>query len=145
MSIIGLPAQQDPPKYTISSFCVFCPKLKPWVTNKDNLESFKELVSLCKDRINYAYWGYEWKYAMSLAVAHYICITDPEFVQSIGADSTAGGVMSSRSVGDISYSYEVDKFMEDNPAYKFWNTTGYGRQLVALSLARGYVGFIITT
>ena len=81
---------------------------------------------------------------MSLAIAHYICITDPDYVQAIDADTAIGGVMSNRSVGGVSYQYDLDKTMNDNQAYKFWQRTGYGNQLLNLSCAKGWIGILVT-
>lgn len=144
MGVYGVPGTSKPPKpFTKTHFGIYCPKLKDWVDDEVNNEAFNEFVSICEGTLPYSYWGNEYNMAMALAVAHYICITDPTFVQSVGADAATGGVMSSRSVDSISYSYETDKTFEDNPAYKFWYQTGYGRQLVAMSLKRGWVGIIV--
>lgn len=144
MSIFGISTPSKPPKkFNREIFGIYCPKLKDWVHDSSNTEAFDEFVTICEGTLPYSYWGNEYNMAMSLAVAHYICITDPMFVQAVGADSATGGVMNSRSVDSISYSYETDKTFEDNPAYKFWYQTGYGRQLVAMSLKRGWVGIIV--
>ena len=142
--IYGLPNQVKPPRYTLKTFCTYIPKLKDWAMDKENSETFKKFVDKCKSQFNYSYWLEDWDYAVSLGVAHYIVLTNPEYAQSIGADAAAGGVMTSRTAGGLSYSYEISKTIMDNPAYAFWNRTGYGVTLVALSLARGYCGMLIS-
>lgn len=141
--IFGLPSPQTNPEFSKDTFITFIPRLKEWVMNPDNDAKYQKFVSICNEKINIGYWGEDWEYAFSLAVAHYICITDIEFAQSIGEDTASGGVMSSRSVGGLNYSYDLDKTMNNNQAYKFWHRSGYGTQLVNLGCNRGWVGVLV--
>ena len=144
MAIYGLPMNSKPKEnFTIDVFKTFIPKLADYVD--DHISSFNTFKGICEKKLMYGFWTDDWLYAMSLAVAHYICITDPQSIQSIDGDSTAGGIMSSRTVDGISYNYDTDKMINNAPAYKFWNTTGYGRTLVNLSLNRGTPGMLITS
>lgn len=143
MSICGLPPTTTNPKFDNVTFSIYCPLLKEWAYNEQNSAAFNKFVEICSSKLSYAYYLEDWEYAMSLAVAHYICITDANYVQAIDADPAVGGVMGSRSIGNITYNYDLDKTFEDNLAYKFWNRTGYGRQLVALSNAKGWLGIIV--
>ncbi len=129
--------------FDAATFSIYCPLLKEWAYDENNAAAFAKFVNICGQKISYNYYLEDWEYAMSLAVAHYICITDPNYVQAIGADPAVGGVMSSRSIGNITYTYETDKTFNDNQAYAFWNRTGYGRQLVALSSAKGWIGILV--
>lgn len=142
--IYGLPNQATPPKYTLKTFCTYIPKLKEWATDPAHKEIFREFVEKMKKQLSYSYFLDDWKYAVSLAVAHYIIITDEDYAQSVSEDSTAGGVMSSRSSGGLSYSYDVGKTHIDNQAYAFWYKTGYGTTLVQLTNARGYMGMLVS-
>lgn len=143
MTIQGLPNPGVNPQFSKETFSIYCPKLKEWVYDQNNSAAYDKFYSICNSKISYSYFLDDWEYALSLAIAHYICITDPDYVQAIGADTAVGGVMNSRSVGGISYSYDLDKTMNDNPAYKFWQRTGYGNQLVALSSSKGWVGILV--
>lgn len=142
--IYGLPNQVESPRYTLKTFCTYIPKLKEWASNKQNTEVFKKFVDKCKAQFNYSYWLEDWEFAVSLGVAHYIVLTNPEFAQSAGADAVAGGVMTARNAGGLSYQYDIGKTMIDNPAYAFWYRTGYGTILVSMSLSRGYLGMLIS-
>ena len=142
--MFGIPECITAPEFTTETFLTFIPKMKGFVDAPENDGMVKKFIDICAKKLNYGYWLEEWEYAMSLAVAHYICITDPRFAQSINADTSSGGVMTNRSIGDINYSYDIDKTLNDHSAYKFWNSTGYGRQLVNLAEARGYLGIIIS-
>ena len=143
MAVQGLPTAGNNPEFSADTFSIYCPKLKEWVKDPNNASAFTKFVDICNSKILYSYYLEDWEYAFSLAVAHYICITDTNYVQAIGADTAVGGVMSSRSVGGINYSYDLDKTMNDNPAYKFWQRTGYGNQLVALTNAKGWLGILV--
>ena len=139
--LVGLPKAQEGPKIDIKTFCQYIPDLQSYVeANKKTFDIHNE--KLCK-KLNYTYWGDEWEFALSLAIAHYLVLTNPNLPQGLNKDSAAGGVMSSRSVDKISYQYDVDKYMSDHNAAHFWNLTGYGRTLFTLSEARGYIGMFI--
>lgn len=141
--ICGFPTPGKNPEYSKETFATYIPKLKEWVYDSAHDEQFNKFVSICGEKINIGYWQEDWEYAMSLAVAHYICITDIDYVQAIDADPSNGAVMSGRGIGGINYSYDLSRTMNDNQAYKFWQRTGYGTQLVALSCNRGWVGVIV--
>lgn len=141
--IFGLPQLKSNPKFDKRTFCIYAPKLKDWVYEQANTNNYNKFLEICNKKINIGVFGVDWEMAMSFAIAHYICITDPTYAQAVGADSASGGVMSSRTVGGISYSYEIDKTIASNPAYNFWLRTGYGTQLVNLALTRGWTGVLV--
>lgn len=146
MAIYGIPPSSEPPRFQLSDFIIWVPELKEWASNKNNSKAFKKFIDIAKNRLNYGYWGYEWENAVSLCIAHYICLTAAEFKQNTTASSASGAPITSRSVSGISYGLDVDKTMvDDDASSKFWNQTGYGRQLLALSRARGYVPIIVVT
>lgn len=138
----GIPTPITPPEYSVNTFKLYIPKLKWWVEDSENTDLYNLAVNKMKQRLNYSYWLEDWEEAMSLAVAHFIITTDPRFAQSTDSDTTAGGVMKSRSVANVSYDYDIEYFVPKNTGYEMWVTTGYGRRLVALSLQRGYVGVV---
>lgn len=140
MSLFGIPTPTTPPEYKVEDFKLYIPKLAWYPGDRENKPLFNKAVEKMKNRLNYSYWLEDWDEAMSLAVAHFIIITDPRFAQSTDGDATAGGVMGSRTVGGVSYSYDLDFYLEKNVGYDYWNITGYGRRLVSLSNARGRIG-----
>lgn len=142
--IIGLSQiDTNAPGLTPETFKTFIPALADYIETGSNMEAFKLYRDICKNSLQYAYWSDMYLYAMSLAVAHYLTISNPDSAHRVSADATAGGVMSNRSVGNINYTYDTNKTMKENNAYMFWNRTGYGQTLVALSLSRGFVPFIV--
>lgn len=136
----GIPDPRTPPEFDINKFKLYIPKLKWWVEDSENTDLYNLAVDKMKQRLNYSYWMEEWEEAMSLAVAHFIIITDPRFAQSTDSDATAGGVMKSRSVANVSYDYDIEYYLEKNVGYGYFNTTGYGRRLIALANSRGWIG-----
>lgn len=141
MSMFGIPAPTTPPEFKLDDFKLFIPKLA-WYPEKDEttMKLYNKAVEKMRLKLNYSYWQEEWDEAMSLAVAHFIVTTDPRFTQSTDSDSTAGGVMKSRSVAGVSYDYDIDYYMDKNHGYGYWNRSGYGVRLVELSKQRGWIG-----
>lgn len=136
----GIPDPTTPPEFSKDTFKLYIPKLRWYVEDDANQKLYELAVNKMKMRLNYSYWLEDWEEAMSLAVAHFILITDPRFAQSTDGDATAGGVMKSRSVAGVSYDYDIEYYVPKNTGYEYWNTTGYGRRLSALSLQRGFIG-----
>lgn len=141
--LIGIPTAKEGKHITQEIFGKYIPKLATYVN--EHKETFELYENICRNQLNYTIWEDIWDYALSLATAHYICISDPQSLQSIDSSTAAGGVMSSRSIDKVSYQYETSKTMSEHDAYLFWNQTGYGRALYALSLTRGYIGMFIGT
>ena len=141
--MVGIPDPIEPPVVSIDTVTTYIPRLRDYLKDRQHKKIYALAEKQMKQKLNYGYWLDEYEHAFSLAVAHFICITDPVFAQAASNDSTAGGVQSSRNIGGISYQYDTGKTMSDNPAYHYWNQTGYGRQLVALANSRGYLGMII--
>lgn len=141
--LIGLPNAETGEPIDIKVFQTYIPNLKNYVeANKKVFDLFNEK---CRKQLNYGYWKEDWEFAMSLAIAHYLVLTNPDLPQSLDKDAAAGGVMSSRGVDKINYTYDVDKYMSSHNAAHFWNLTGYGRTLFTLSESRGYIGMFIGT
>jgi hypothetical protein len=142
-TVYGLPTIGKNPEFDKATFSIFVPKLKDWIYEPANEQAYQKFLDICNNKINKSVFGDDWEMAMSYAIAHYICITDPMYVQAVDGDTAVGGIMSSRSVNGLSYSYDLDKTITTNPAYNFWLRTGYGTQLVNLILAHGWVGVLV--
>lgn len=143
----GLPAPSEPPKFSEEDFKIYIPKLA-WVCKEKSLRPlFDKAINKMQQRLNATIWQDDYDEAISLAVAHFLVQTLPEYAQSTDADSVVGGVMTNRSVGAVTYNYDIDYTMpmgaKDGWA-GYWLGTGYGRRLVNLAMARGFVGLIVT-
>jgi len=143
----GLPQPMDPPRFSKKDFEIYIPKLA-WVMKESSLKPLLDkAIKKSQERLNYGILQTDYDEAICLAVAHFIVQTLPEYAVSTDSDSAVGGVMSSRSVGQISYNYDIDYTMpvgaKDGWA-SYWLGTGYGRRLVNLVTNRGFVGLIVT-
>lgn len=143
----GLPQPMDPPRFSKKDFGIYIPKLA-WVLKESSLKPLLDkAIKKSQERLNYGILQTDYDEAICLAVAHFIVQTLPEYAVSTDGDSAVGGVMSSRSVGQISYNYDIDYTMpvgaKDGWA-SYWLGTGYGRRLVNLVTNRGFVGLIVT-
>lgn len=144
MPIFGMPAYQEPPTpYTVDTFKIYMKEFVDYLQQNDHMLLYNECYNICKTKINYGYFLEEYNLAMSLAIAHYISTLDPESTQAVGQDPLMGTVMSSLSVGGMSYNYDSSNVMWSGETHKFWNTTGYGRALCALAESRPRIPFIV--
>lgn len=143
----GLPAPTEPPAFSEEDFKIYIPKLAWILKEKSKRPLLDKAIQKMQNRLNYSILQDDYDEAICLAVAHFIVQTLPEYAQSTDAASEVGGVMSSRTVGAVSYQYDIDYTMP--PAAKegwasYWLGTGYGRRLVNLVVNRGFVGLITT-
>ena len=143
----GLPPPTEPPKFSEEDFKIYIPKLV-WVLKEKSLRPLLDkAIQKSQERLNANILQTDYDEAICLAVAHFIVQTLPEFAQSTDADSAVGGVMSNRTIGAVSYNYDIDYTMpmgaKDGWA-GYWLGTGYGRRLVNLVMNRGFVGLITT-
>lgn len=72
-------------------------------------------------------------------VAHYL-VVDLTAAKNAGQSGTSG-VLTSRSVGNVSESYTIPKWITDNPILSLYATTSYGIKYVSL-IRPGLVGNI---
>lgn len=84
-------------------------------------------------------WKSKWKYAMSLYVAHFLTLW---LKTQAGSNATAAQVVAtaqtlfsaqSKSVGDVSVSYDTSLINGSLPGWGMWMTTTYGTQLAQLA------------
>lgn len=145
--LYGLPYPTKPPRFSKDDFKIYIPKLA-WVMNEKSLEPLvSKAIKKCQERLNAGALGTDYDEAICLAVAHFLVQTLPSFAESTDSDPTVGGVMSNRSMGGVSYNYDISYTMPmdaDSGIYGYYLTTGYGRRLVNLILNRGFVGVIVT-
>jgi len=80
-------------------------------------------------------YGSTYNWAVSLATAHFITLEAQNIAaaQAGGTPGLAGGVIASKSVGDVSVGYDttIGTMSGDNAGQ--WNATTYGRQYITLA------------
>ena len=64
--------------------------------------------------------------------AHYL-VND---LNAGGADSSAEGIVNSRSVGNVSESYTIPQWQLDSPVFSFYTKSSYGRKYLNMILPR---------
>lgn len=146
-SLFGLPQPTEPPPFSKEDFKIYIPKLA-WVLEEESLRPLLDkAIKKSQERLNAALLQTDYDEAICLAVAHFLVQTLPDFAQSTDAESVVGGVITARTVGDVSFNYDIDYTMpmgaKDGWA-SYWLSTGYGRRLVNLVMNRGFVGLIVT-
>ena len=92
-------------------------------------------------------WQDSWKFGMGLFVAHYMslwlqCYSDPgSAAKTVAAQGQARGIQASKSVGDVSVSYQA--VVGNWEEWGAWNLTLYGQQLMAIADIVGRGGMYI--
>lgn len=143
----GLPQPTTPPPFSEADFEIYIPKLSWVLKDASKRPLLDKAIKKMQARLNATILQDDYDEAICLAVAHFLVQTLPEYAQSTDAAAEVGGVMPRRTVGSVSYDYDIDYTMpmhaKDGWA-AYWLTTGYGRRLVTLVLNRGFVGLITT-
>lgn len=75
--------------------------------------------------------------AVALFAAHnlVLAVSNRLVAAQGGVPGSTGGIISSKSVGDVSVSYDTGAAMEPNAGH--WNATTYGRQYIQLARLMG--------
>lgn len=134
------------PAYDSTDFLAAFPQFGGDVTTSDQINYY---IALSNAMLQQARWGDLWQYAMGLCTAHFLTLALQ--VQSGSATPTEAaviaaaqnkGTVASKSVGDVSVSYQFTAL--DN--YKDWGgflLTAYGTQLATLGKLVGMGGMYI--
>lgn len=129
------------PTFTKTSFLVFMPQFTNFLATTNGARVFDEFKPIVNQKVLEGAWGPEWKYGMSLALAHYIVIwartakIDKTIGSSLSGVASMGnqdGLLTSWTVGEVSKSYDHSKTMLEGPDAAFWNQTPFGRTFYTL-------------
>jgi hypothetical protein len=103
-------------------------------------------INLADASIKEVRWHSGWKIAMGWFIAHFITL----YLQGMAdANSTAAqviakgqtkGLMASKSVGDVSVSYDFSSIAQDLNGWAAWKLTIYGQQLATMGKIVGKGG-----
>lgn len=149
MAIIGINLDRKNPAYTKEDFLFWMPQF----TNIGNLDTlFNNLYPIANDKIFYSIYGVDWKYAMSLAIAHYATIISKNMqlppsssLANIAGGGTTQGVLQSATIGGFSKSYDLDRSMVSGEDVIWWNSTSYGASLMALLKTKAIPSIMVVT
>ena len=139
MALVGITIDKKNPPFTIEDFTFWMPQFEKFMAAPKGETYFNNLYEIVNNQIFKSIFGSQWKYAMSLGIAHYLALIANQMgapsgysLESIAGGGNFQGVLSSASVGSFSKQYDIDKTMVTSDDAKFWNQTSYGAQLMAL-------------
>ena len=111
MAIIGIQLDRTNPEFTSADFTFWMPQFKQYVATEEGQVAFQNLYEIANQKIFRSIYGSDWKYAMSLCIAHYLTLIANQLqtpsgdsLEKIAGGGSAKGVLSSMSVGGFSKS-----------------------------------------
>ena len=152
MALFGITLNRENPAFTEADFKFWMPQFKSYVDTQDGQTAFNNLYEIANNKIFHSIYGTDWKFAMSLCIAHYLTlianqlrVPSGDTLESIAGGGNFKGVLSSASVGSFSKSYDIDKTMVNDDEAKFWNQTSYGAELMALLKTKAIPTLLVVT
>lgn len=136
------------PPYTLDDFYANYPAYRPdnGLVEPAIIHMYLELANAC---LQESRWRSYWKVAMGWFIAHFLTLylqsttnADSPAAQVINAGQ-ARGLQSSKSVGDVSVSYDFSTAMNDLDGWAAWKLTIYGQQLATAAKLVGKGGMYI--
>lgn len=152
MAIIGIQINRTNPAFTIEDFTFWMPQYKKYCETADGQVAFENLYEIANNKIFKSIYGTDWKYAMSLCIAHYLTLIANQ-LQAPAGDTLAGiagggvtrGVLSHANVGVFSKDYDINKTMSEEQEAMFWNQTSYGAALWSLLKTKPIPSIMVVT
>lgn len=151
----------DNPPYTLADFYALYPAYGPRKTPSEDPEGeptitylvdpiiIEMYIGMAEAVVKESRWRPRWKFAMGLFVAHFLTL----YLQSLAnANSTAAqvvaagqarGLMASKSVGDVSVSYDFSTIAQGLDGWAAWNLTTFGIQFATLAKIVGKGGMYV--
>jgi hypothetical protein len=144
----------DNPPYGLTDFYAnypaYAPRgVDPNITYIVDPTIIQMYLDLANTSIKETRWRSGWKIAMGWFVAHFITL----YLQGMAdANSTAAqviakgqskGLMASKSVSDVSVSYDYNSIAQDLDGWAAWKLTSYGQQLATMGKMLGKGGMYI--
>lgn len=129
----------DNPPFTLSDFYKMYPQFEGKLDN-EIIQMYIDFADSCVDERR---WGTAWKLGMCYFIAHFCSI---HLQGTLSAESSAGqvlgvaqskGLISSKSAGDVSVSYDFGTIMDDLDGWAQWKLTSYGIQFASLGKLMG--------
>lgn len=129
----------DNPPFALSDFY----KMYPHFENKLDDEIVQMYIDFANSSVDERRWGTAWRLGMCYFVAHFCSI---HLQGSLSAESTEGqalgvaqtkGLISSKSAGDVSVSYDFGTIMDDLDGWAQWKLTSYGVQFASMGKILG--------
>lgn len=149
MAIIGINTNRKNPPFTKEDFLFWMPQF----SNLENIDTlFSNLYPIANDKIFYSIFGVDWKYAMSLCIAHYATLLSnnmqtPAYssLSQIAGGGVTHGVLQSATIGNFSKTYDLDKSIVSGDDKVWWNSTRWGAALMALLSTKAIPSILVVT
>ena len=152
MAIIGVQIDRTNPSFTAADFTFWMPQFTAYVATEAGTTAFNNLYEIANSKIFHSIYGTDWKYAMSLCIAHYLTLIANQMqapagstLEGIAGGGSYKGVLSSMSVGGFSKSYDLGLTTMNSDDAKFWNQTSFGAQLMALYKTKAVPSIFVVT
>lgn len=125
------------------------PATDPTITYIVDPSIVEMYIDMANAVVKEARWRRQWKFAMGLFVAHFLTLyiqslaaPDSDAAQVVAAGQTKG-LLSSKSVGDVSASYDFSTIAQGLDSWAAWNLTTYGQQYATLARMVGKGGMYV--
>ena len=132
----NLKRNENPPFYLEDFYAIY-----PQFQGLDELPDLivQMYIDFANEVVNIARWGKQWKLGMCLFVAHFCSVYLMSFVENnseaaaVIAAGQSKGLISSKSVGDVSVSYDFSLAMQNVDTWGQFNLTLFGNQFVSIA------------
>lgn len=152
MAIIGIQIDRTNPQFKVDDFLFWMPQYEAFMETAKGQTYFENLYEIANGKIFKSIYGSDWKYAMSLCIAHYLTLISNQLqapagdsLETIAGGGVMKGVLSSMSVGGFSKSYELGLTTLDSEEAMFWNQSSYGAALMALYKTKAVPSIFVVT
>lgn len=99
-----------------------------YITDNDILKAMSQAIIVCNDRFGETD---EEKINIYLHIIAFYLVLDLKNAQT-GINSSFSGTVQSKHVGDVSESYAIPQWVNDNPMYSIFTQNGYGLKYLSL-------------
>lgn len=132
------------PDYSKDTFLSDFPQLKVSCTATGDASPaipdalLTKFISMANASLSFSKYAENWSYCMGLFVAHFCTM-----YLDASKDSSPSGLVTAKSVGDVSVSYDVNSIADDLKGYGTFKSTKYGQQLSTFARLAGFGGMLV--
>ena len=133
------------PDYDIATFLETFPQFSGKLPDS----IITNFIGMAKECLPYTRWQNQWEFGISLFVAHFCYIYlltlgdgNTPASQVISSCKAAMGIASSKSVGDVSISYDHG-YLQNVYSWGTWTLSIYGQQFITLAKLMGKGGMYV--
>ena len=113
MALIGIQIDRHNPDFTVADFTFWMPQYKSYMNTTDGQTAFNNLYEIANGKIFHSIYGIDWKYAMSLCIAHYLTLIANQLgapsgntLEGIAGGGAYKGILSSATIGGFTKSFD---------------------------------------